>query len=988
MSMKTKLLNISVLLLLSLFLLSFTTHKKDSEPQSKEKAIYINNIEILTGLAGKVYLHNPERSLQYAQTALVLARKNNDMIYEAKVLVLIGSIYKRSDLDRLSIPFYSQAITISSKLKNTLWIADNSLALGEAYYKLNYADSASKYFNRSLILYTGLNDKKGIATTMIRLGNTYWYSAGYDKALELYLKSLAISEEINNKNGIAEANTNIGALYVMLGDNQNALLYLRRATCYIDFFENKEKISNLYYRYGFAFENLQQYDSAFFYYKLAKNILDTLHLDRRSGNIDESISSIYFKQGNTEKAIKQAQIALEKYIKNDYRFGIASVYNNMAIYYLKIEDYTNSLSFLEKGIKLSKEIKSIELLKINYLTLSKYYKNKEMYKKALLYHELYQQMNDSVLNHEKNTRIAELQTKYETNKNMQELASKTEENRMNMERIKRQRRNLYVFGFGSLVILIMSIGLYRQYKLLESREARIKEINKELDLRVKDRTSALQLSQFSIENAADPIFWLDNNGNFIFANIAACKYLEYTKEEFLQGNIINIIPKFSLTEWKDVWDIIHNDGSLVLELFFKKKNKIIFPVEIAFNYIAHEGKEYAFAFIRDISDRKLKEENLRKAKEKAEEADKLKSAFLANMSHEIRTPMNAILGFSDLLIGDDISPDEKQEFANIIKSSTDTLLKLIDDIIDISLIDAGQLKMHKTNFQLNNTLKEVIRFYQEEKIRVQKPHLDIRLNESSFNDQIILNTDPIRFRQIVTNLIGNAIKFTDKGYIETGYIIGPDKVKIYVKDTGIGIPTDKIPMIFERFRKHNDNGKLYGGTGLGLAISKKMVEQMGGSISAASEINKGSIFWFTIPFKLGTINPPLPQNNNINNDYDWGKKSLLIVEDVESNYLYLETVLKKTGINIFWAKDGDEALSYCRIKRPDAVLMDIQLPKKDGYMVTSEILQIYPHTPIIAQTAYAFTDEKEKILKAGCVDYLTKPIDSKLLLETINNYIS
>ena len=206
------------------------------------------------------------------------------------------------------------------------------------------------------------------------------------------------------------------------------------------------------------------------------------------------------------------------------------------------------------------------------------------------------------------------------------------------------------------------------------------------------------------------------------------------------------------------------------------------------------------------------------------------------MSHEIRTPMNAILGFSDLLIGEDITQAEKQEFANIIKSSTDTLLKLIDDIIDISLIDAGQLKMHKTNFQLNKTLKEINRFYQEEKIRIQKSHLDIRLNESTFNDQITLNTDLVRFRQIVTNLVGNAIKFTDHGYIEIGYVKGTDKVRIYVRDSGIGIPTEKIPMIFERFRKHNDSGKLYGGTGLGLAISKKMVEQMGGSISAASEI--------------------------------------------------------------------------------------------------------------------------------------------------------
>jgi PAS domain S-box-containing protein len=981
-------LRLGIFLFLSFSFLSFTSHKKDSSQVSKEKVIYINNIDILVGLADKVYIQNVERSLWYAQTALEIARKQKDKVQEERVLVLISNIYKRTDFCRLSIPFLYKAIAISEELNEKFRMASNYMLLGDVYYSINSSDSASYYYSKSLQYFSLIGNEQGIGEASIGLGNTYWYLSGYDKSLELYLKALVIFEKNKNDKGVAQVNTNIGSLFNLLGDNKNALIYFRKALSNIDKFENSTQISNFYYRYGIAFEDLNQYDSAFFYYKSAKEILDPLYRNRESGYIDQSMSKMYFKRGNVTLAKKLASEALVKFEKINFQYGIALCYNTLIEYYLNDEEYSNALILLDKGLKLSRDIKSVELLKSFYLNYSKYYKQKENFKKALQYHELYQQMNDSVLSKEKTSRIIELQTKYETNKNIQELAAKTEENAKNLDMIKRQRRNLYLFGIGIILILSMSGGLFWQFKLLKSSEKRIKEINKELDNRVKERTAALQLTQFSIEHASDPIFWLDPDGNFLFANLAACNYLDFSKEEFLHNNISNIIPKFTTAEWFDFWEIIKNEGSLVIELFLKKRNLHVFPVEIILNYISHENKQYAFAFIRDISDRKLKEENLRKAKEKAEEADKLKSAFLANMSHEIRTPMNAILGFSDLMLGENLSPEDKREFASIIKSSADTLLKLIDDIIDISLIDAGQLKMNKSTFVLNTVLREIIRFYQEDKVRLQKSHLDIRLNESTFNNLITLNTDPIRFRQIVTNLIGNSIKFTDNGFIEVGFVKTEGKVKIYIKDSGIGIPADKIPLVFQRFHKHNDKGKLYSGTGLGLAISKKMVEQMGGTISAASEVGKGSIFWFTIPYENNQIvDMPLESENNSSSVYNWTNKSILIVEDVESNYYFLDAILKRTGINMFWAKDASEALDYCKNQKPDAVLMDIQLPKMNGYDLTFEILKIYPHMPVIAQTAYAFIKEKEDYSKAGFKEYLTKPIDSNILFETLHKYI-
>jgi PAS domain S-box-containing protein len=965
------------------------TSCKNDTLKNFKKTLYNNDIEILNNLAEKVYLKNPEKSLQYAETALEIAKKNKDLVSEEKSLHTIGKIYKRTDYDQLAIPYFYKAIEISINQNLTQNLPLLFQDLGDVFYKLNKIDSATNYYNKSLKINLSTNNHKSIADLYIRLGNTFWYSAGYDKSLDYYLKALTLYENIKNKNGINNVYTNIGALYSELNDYKNAKIYFQKIIINNEFFSKPESLANFYYRFGKLYENTKQYDSAFYYYQAAISILDSFQLKRKTGEILNSYSSIFFEKGETENAIKYALKALDIFTQYNNEYGIALSNIKLSQYYLKQEEYPKSLNSLNTALTLAKKINSVDLLKSNYLNFSNYYKNIEQYKNALKYYTLYQQMNDTVLNREKNLRIAELQTKYETERKEKELSAKNIEINKKVELINKQKRNLYLFGIAITLILIMSFMLFRQYRLLAIKGRHIQEINIDLDKRVKEKTASLQLTQFSVDHAADPIIWLNQQGNLLFANNIACKFLEYTKEEFLTQNITNIIPKFSEKDWNDIWEIISVEGSIVLEMNFQKKSKNIFPVEIALNYINHDEKEYAFGFIRDISDRKQKEENLRNAKERAEVADKLKSAFLANMSHEIRTPMNAILGFSDLLIANDVPEEEKLEFGSIIKSSADTLLKLIDDIIDISLIDAGQLKMNYSNINLNNTLKEIVRFYQEDKLRVNKAHLNIRLNESNSNNDIFIYTDAVRFRQIITNLMGNALKFTDSGIIEVGYIHIKDTVKIYVRDTGIGIPEDKLQVIFERFSKLNEGHKLYSGTGLGLAISKKMVQQMGGDLSVASELKKGSIFWFVLPCKTyQDINNPGENTRKISfNEINWNNKTILIVEDIDSNYFYLEAILKRTKVNVKWAQDGIQAIELCKKYIPDLILMDIQLPQMDGYTVTREILSQYPSIPIIAQTAFAFTDEKEKILKAGCQDYLTKPIDAELLINTLYKYI-
>ena len=963
--------------------------KKDSVVNRK-KTDYNDNIEILLGLATKVYVEKPEKSLQYAQTALKIAQDHNDLFSQARTLKAIGDIYERMDYDRLSLPYYNKALEIASQLNKPDLEAELNTLLGDIFYKTNKIDTAQNFFKKSLTINQKMNNKKGIAASLLKLGNSYWFSTNYDKSLDYYLKALSIYESINYKTGIAKVNYHIGSLYTVLGDNTKAIDFLKKSLTFFTDYNDSETLSELYFRIGLAYEELKNYELAMHFYDNAKSIYDSLHIEKKSAYIDRLKAKIYYAKGNTAQAISITKIALSTFERYDFTWGQIEACNDLGRYYIHEEDFDKASHYLTLSLKLALKLNSWELLKETYLETSRLYDAKDDFKKSLTYYKLYQVVNDSVLNRQKNARIAELQTKYETNKKEQQIQQKDEEINKSIELIKRQKTNLYIFGAGIVLILILSFALYSQYRLLETKGKKIERINTELDQRVKERTSALRLTQYSIEQAVDPIFWIDQVGRFVYANNSACNTLIFSKDELLRRRITDIIPKFSHSDWNDFWDIAKKEGSLVVETIFRCKTQAKFPVEMILNFIDHEGKEYCFAFVRDISDRKLKEENLRKAKEKAEESDKLKSAFLANMSHEIRTPMNAIIGFSDMLVQEDFSDEEKQEFGNIIRSSGETLLKLIDDIINISLIEASQLKINLSKHNLNSLLKEIHLSIQSEKIRLNKTDIEIKLIQSNFDDHIFIETDKVRFQQIIINLLGNALKFTESGYIDIGYnVIDKNSLTIFVKDTGIGIPKEKIAIIFERFNKLNNDKKLYSGTGLGLTISKRLAELMNGELTVESEYGKGSIFKFTLsythesPSKLNTKKAEKPKTKT----FKWNHKSMLIVEDIESNFQFLETVLKKTGIKIHWVKNGNDALDYCKNINPDLILMDIQLPGKNGYEVTREILNVFPKIPIIAQTAYAFNDEKEKILEAGCVDYLTKPINSEKLYETIHKYI-
>jgi len=403
--------------------------------------------------------------------------------------------------------------------------------------------------------------------------------------------------------------------------------------------------------------------------------------------------------------------------------------------------------------------------------------------------------------------------------------------------------------------------------------------------------------------------------------------------------------------------------------------------------VVWKGKSYTIGIDRDITKRKQIEEELIKAKLKAEESDRLKSAFLANMSHEIRTPMNGILGFTELLKDLKLTGKKQQEFINIIQKSGTRMLNIINDIINISKIDSQQIEISIAETDINEQLEYIYHFF---RLEAEQRKLHISFKNGLSSAKAFVRADREKLYAVLTNLVKNAIKFTKTGSIEFGYDLKGEFLEFYVKDTGPGIPDDQKEIIFERFRQGSESLSYnYEGSGLGLAISKAYVEMLGGKIWVESKNGQGSTMRFTMPYLNGIKKNELLQTFTEEEIRLTRELKILVVDDDETSRMLFNVMIMPFAKDYFQAINGHEAVKVCQHNPGiNLVLMDINMPVMNGYEATRQIREFNTEVIIIAQTAYALPGDREKAIEAGCNNYISKPINHVALISLINQYLS
>jgi len=398
----------------------------------------------------------------------------------------------------------------------------------------------------------------------------------------------------------------------------------------------------------------------------------------------------------------------------------------------------------------------------------------------------------------------------------------------------------------------------------------------------------------------------------------------------------------------------------------------------------------AHKFINDVmviakkSDGQLKEEigETGKLKIGIEEAKTANCNFISNLSNKIDAPLLAINRLAEMMNAEGVTAPEKDMYATLMAEKGTSLLQMFNDIIEFSKIQFGELVLQPNECFINKLIKDLYTVYCEKQTKMNLGHIELRIKVAIDNNDFIIITDSFRLRQILDKLLDNALKYTSNGFIEFGYILKTNKsLLFYVKDSGIGIPSEMQNSIFDSFVKYNHESAQTG-TGIGLSIAKRLVEALQGSLLVESTPDKGTMFYFSIPTNyysdLVIESPPV---------YKWDDKVVLIVEDDKNNLFLIKETLASTGIQILWASDGLQAVNIFTSRRIDIVLMDIMIPGINGYETTKIIRQFAPKTPIIAQTAYVFSEERQKALEVGCNDYITKPINPTILLSSMDKYL-
>ena len=792
------------------------------------------------------YQNEYEQALLCYQEAAEISEKMNDLTGMAQNYYNISLIYSAQSKIYYSLDYVLKALSLWEQAENIAEMFEVYRIIIELYKNVNEYLFAADYAILSLQLAQKTGNRReealqyeALATINTEMGNTLAVEDYYHQALEIF-------EELDDQLQVARITLSMAANLYLNNDSKTAFNALRK--------------------------------SAAIYEKLAPE-------NRSLFSVYNNIANLYINENENDSAVFYKEKALAKAILSDNSQTMSNAYSIAGKFYMDNGNISRAEQNFLKAYDIALKSGLVNLQSNALSGLSNINRQKGDYRTAVMYLQKYQALKDSLNDENNRKNIQQLTMQHDFEKAETEKAESLKLQLAHQQQdIEQQRIFVLVVSIVLAFVAIFLIFIFRSYRrnqqtnnILEQQHVEILRINDELkeshdelsnyrdhlEEMVREQTAKLRQSEIQLRTLSDNLpggciyrkhVFHDGKELISYISSTAEEWLGMTAEAIMSNSeqfYRRIFPEDLEKKRMLEQECMNTMSSYSCEYRLMKGKTEVWLLE---NAMPHADKNQSILWdgiIVDITDRKKFEKELIEAKEHAEESDMLKSAFLANMSHEIRTPMNGIVGFLNFFERGDLSVEKRQTYANIIRSNVQQLLQLIGDIIDISKMDSRQLSLHSVKFDLNSLLNELDIFFSDFILKKDKK-LELVLDRSELISPCIIDSDPIRVRQILSNLIGNAVKFTEKGYIRFGYSLTDNNSKLYfyVEDTGIGIHESQFDYVFQRFRQAHDEQTTakYGGTGLGLAISKSLVEMMGGEIGVSSNIGVGTIFYFTLPY--------------------------------------------------------------------------------------------------------------------------------------------
>lgn len=811
----------------------------------------------------------------------------------------------------------------------------------------SYPDYLEKVYEKSndlLKISEALNSINNEAFAKFYIGQYYFEKGNFEQAEEIY------NDAIEKYNVLGD-NIQLQKIYHNLGlTNQYLNHYDEALTAYQNMIEIAETIGDKkqkaigYQDIGTLYNDLQKYSLAEHYYEKALEIYQDLSIKERVAAIYQNIGVLNYNWGNLNECLNYYKKSLAIYEKLADKQNIAISLSNIGLVYEETKDYSMALNYYLKALIIFEEINFKPTLVYIFYNLGSLYRNLGEFDKSIEYFT--KGLNLSV----------EISMKDYISYNYEALSAL-------YEQLGEYKKSLNYYKEYSLIK--DSLFNEEKHRQIEELEAQFQNAQHQKEIEYLKLEQELQQAKLRKKENQNLVLILSSLLTLVIAFIL---FIFVRKQRSLNDKLHVEIEERKSSE----------------EELRKMKQELESRVKQRTQDIEETNRK----LVQEIEEHEKTMQDLEIAKDKAEEADKLKSNFLANVSHELRTPMNAISGFSQMLGYDHLSVNKRQEYVQLVQENCASLTNLIDDIVDFAAIESGQINIEIKQFNPHPTLEYLYDHFTKEIIKRNKENVVLSYaNENSEND-ILLETDPSRLKQILAILIDNALKFTEKGHVEFGFVHPKDKeIQFFVRDTGIGIDEKHQKLIFERFRQVDESTtKKYGGSGIGLSVAKSLVELLQGEIFVESTPKRGATFYVNLPFNSvqESISKKITPDQ-----FDWKDKTILIAEDKKINFEIFQETLSITNVNLLWAKNGQEAIDLVKENHKiDLVLLDIQMPVMDGYECARRLKSMTSEIPIIAQTAYALPQDSYKCFDAGCDDYIAKPISLDHFLKKLNKYLS